>query len=90
MAGLSVYQIVAMMLELYHWTLIARIIISWLPIPRDNAIVRFIYEMTEPVMRPFRNILPPVGGLDLSPILVFMIFRLVSRWILEIVWRLGI
>lgn len=86
----SLYQIVAMMLRLYYFTLLARVFLSWFPISPDNPIVRFIYDMTEPVMRPFRGLLPPVGGLDFSPILVFLAFSVVSEWILRLLFRLGI
>lgn len=89
MVDFSVYSIVAVMLRLYYFTLLARIFISWVPLG-DNAFVRFIYDMTEPVMRPFRGLLPPVGGIDFSPILVFLLFRWASEAILGLLRGLGI
>lgn len=85
----SVYSIVEVMLVLYRYTLLARVFLSWLPIG-DNVVVRFIYDMTEPVLRPFRGILPPVGGLDFSPIVAFAVVRWLSGLILDLIWRLGI
>ncbi|NLN26808.1 MAG: YggT family protein [Firmicutes bacterium] len=90
MLDLSVYSVVSVVLHLYELTLLARVILSWLPLGRDNPVVRFIYDMTEPIMRPFRGVLPPVGGLDFSPMLVFLVFHWVRGIILGFLWRLGI
>jgi len=60
--------------------LVARIIFSWLP-PRHQAseLYLFLYKVTEPAMRPFRRLIPPIGGMDLSPILLFIILAVVIR-----------
>jgi YggT family protein len=66
-------------LRLYLFVLIIRIVMSWIPISPGSPmepIYRFFFMLTEPVLRPFRGLLPPVqmGGmaLDLSPILLFV------------------
>ena len=61
------------LLNLYTILLVVRVLFSWLP-PRAqaNRLYEFLYAITEPVLRPFRRVLPPVGGLDLSPILLFL------------------
>ena len=68
-------------LDIYKWVVIAAVIVSWLTafnvINQHNDIVRtllrILYALTEPVFRPIRKIIPPMGGLDLSPIIVFLI-----------------
>jgi YggT family protein len=68
-------------LEIYKWIVIAAVIVSWLTafnvINERNNFVRtllhILYSLTEPVFRPIRRILPSMGGLDLSPIVVFII-----------------
>jgi len=68
-------------LEIYKWVVIAAVIVSWLTafnvINSHNNFVRsllhILYALTEPVFRPIRKILPAMGGLDLSPIIVFVI-----------------
>ena len=68
-------------LELYKWVVIAAVIVSWLTafnvINQYNnfvrTLLRILYALTEPVFRPIRKILPALGGLDLSPIVVFVI-----------------
>jgi YggT family protein len=68
-------------LDIYKWIVIASVIVSWLTtfnvINSQNNFVRsllhILYVLTEPVFRPIRKIIPPIGGLDLSPIIVFLI-----------------
>jgi YggT family protein len=58
-----------------QWLVIAAALVSWVsPDPR-NPIVQFLYRMTEPLLRPFRRILPPsrTGGIDLSPLFVILL-----------------
>lgn len=62
-------------LEIIKWLVIVAAVVSWVnPDPR-NPIVQFLYRSTEPILRPFRRILPPgrTGGIDLSPILVILL-----------------
>lgn len=91
---LRVSAVVAMLFQLYSLTLLARIILSWVQavvhIDPYNPVVRFIYDMTEPVMRPFRQILPPIGGLDLSPILLFMLLNWVANMLVSTLRGLGL
>jgi YggT family protein len=73
--------LVAQLLSIYALVLFARIIVSWVtmfrPIPASLApLVRVLYDLTEPVMSFFRRFIPPVGGLDLSPIVIFIVIRL--------------
>ena len=68
-------------LDIYKWIVIAAVIVSWLTtfnvINSHNNFVRsllhILYVLTEPVFRPIRKIIPPIGGLDLSHIIVFLI-----------------
>lgn len=59
--------------------LFARIIFSWIRVsPYDETwgpIVRTVYEITEPILAPIRNALPPMGGLDFSVLIVFLLAR---------------
>lgn len=60
-------------LNAYMWIIIGRAIISWINVDPYNPIVRFLYEVTEPVLARIRRILPPFGGgLDFSPMIVMV------------------
>ncbi|MGE0201746.1 MAG: YggT family protein [Candidatus Melainabacteria bacterium] len=72
-------------LDLYTWILIARILLSWLPsIDWYRQPARFLNDITDPVLRIFRGIIPPLGGLDLSPILLFVAIEIVKSLLLSV------
>lgn len=74
--------LISQLLSIYGLILFVRIILSWTtqfwsPPQALTPLIRVIYELTEPVMAFFRRFIPPIGGLDLSPIVIFIILRLV-------------
>lgn len=68
--------------EILNLVLIIRIILSWVPHNRYHPIINFIYEITEPILKPFRNMINPIQGIDISPIIVFILLRLLRNLIL--------
>ena len=77
-------EILCYALQAYWFVLIVRIILSWTtmfwsPPPALTPVIRVVYDLTEPVMGIFRRYIPPVGGMDLSPIFIFIILNLVLR-----------
>ena len=78
---LALFQTIDLALNLYTWVLIASAIFSWLYAfnvinSRNqfvNAIGSFLFNVTEPVLRPIRRILPNLGGIDISPIILLLI-----------------
>jgi YggT family protein len=78
-------EIINLVFRLYSYAILARIALSWIPLERNNLVVQFIYKITEPILAPFRIILPLGGmGLDLSPIIVFFLINLLQRSIINI------
>ena len=78
-------EIINLVFRLYSYAILARIVLSWIPLERNNLVVQFIYKITEPILAPFRIILPLGGmGLDLSPIIVFFLINLLQRSIINI------
>ena len=70
------------LLKLYSYVVLIRVILSWLNPNPFNPIVRFIYVVTEPVLAPVRRVLPPIGGLDFSPIVVFVVISVLTAILL--------
>jgi YggT family protein len=68
-------------LDIYIYIIIGRAIISWVNADPYNPIVRALYLMTEPVLRPVRKLVPPhkLGGLDLSPLLVMLLLQFLKN-----------
>jgi len=76
-------QVLDLLLGLIQWLVIIAALISWVsPDPR-NPIVQFLFRTTEPILRPFRKILPPsrTGGIDLSPILVILLIFFLRQFL---------
>ena len=72
--GWLLYGAVAILLVL----IIARIVFSWLPFVRGGRFMWTLYSLTEPIMGPFRQIVPPLGMFDLSPILLILLLQIVQ------------
>ncbi|MBO8158578.1 YggT family protein [Thermosyntropha sp.] len=66
------------------WLIIARCVLSFIRHNPYQPIIKFIYDVTEPVMAPFRRLLPPAGGIDFSPILAILAVYLVQRLVYDL------
>jgi YggT family protein len=66
----AVASVLDFILTAYIWVIIARALISWVNPDPYNPIVRFLYNVTEPVLRPVRRLLPISMGIDFSPLIV--------------------
>jgi YggT family protein len=77
----ALFLVIDLALELYIWIVIAAAIFSWLVafnvVNTRNQVVAmigdFLYRITEPVLRPIRNALPNLGGIDISPVILFLV-----------------
>jgi YggT family protein len=73
-------------ITVYWFVLLARILLAWFPAPPSGpirAVSDLIFDVTEPVLRPFRNLIPPIRtgavALDLSPIILFIILAVLQQ-----------
>lgn len=73
--------IVSMFLNFYFFAILAMIILSWIAPGNQSPIIYLLHQLTEPVMAPFRRLLPSLGGLDLSPILVFIAIQIAQIFV---------
>ncbi len=74
----SILGVVGLVVNIYFFALLAMIILSWVaPASRHPALL-LLFQLTEPVMAPFRKMLPNMGGLDFSPILVFILINILQ------------
>jgi YggT family protein len=74
----SVLGVLGLLVNMYFFALLAMIILSWVAAGSRHPAIYLLYQITEPVMAPFRKVLPPMGGLDLSPILVFVLINIIQ------------
>lgn len=74
----GILGVAALLVEIYFFALLAMIILSWVAQGSRHPAIFLLYQITEPVMAPVRKLLPPMGGLDFSPILVFVLINVVQ------------
>jgi YggT family protein len=68
--------VVALLVQMYFFALLAMIILSWVAQGSRHPAIFLLYQITEPLMAPVRKILPSMGGLDFSPILAFILINI--------------
>lgn len=80
---LALAKILHMLLNAYMWIIIARAILSWVNPDPYNAIVRFIYNITEPVLHAIRQRMPfsSVGGIDFAPMIVLLVIMFLDSFL---------
>lgn len=76
--ALSAIMVMDVVLKVYFWALIIMIVSSWVAPSSNNPALILINQIVEPLMKPFRKMLPSMGGLDLSPIFVFLVIQVLE------------
>lgn len=70
--SMSIIELVSMAIKFYIFAILGQIILSWIAPQNYNPVVSLLYQITDPIMTPAKKIIPPMGGMDFSPILVFI------------------
>ncbi|MCZ4280998.1 YggT family protein [Kiloniella laminariae] len=84
-------------LDLFKWALIISIILSWLvnfnvvntQNPFVNTVGEFLWRLTEPALRPIRKVVPTISGIDLSPIVLFLIIMFIQNMLARLAYSIG-
>jgi len=90
-------ELIYRLIDIYVWVLIIGVIMSWLIafniINLSNQFVRTVYEvidrLTEPLLRPIRRILPDLGGVDISPVILILLLYFAQSVIARLAMRIG-
>ncbi|WP_336055224.1 YggT family protein [Nitratireductor sp. CH_MIT9313-5] len=90
---LALIQTIVMALDIYWWLIIGSAIFSWLyafnVVNSSNqfvgAVGNFLYRVTEPALRPIRRVLPDLGGIDISPIILLLILFFIRQFLITTV-----
>ncbi len=69
------YSIIVNLVNIYSWALIIYILMSWFPNARETSIGQFLTRICEPYLEPFRKIIPPIGMIDISPIVAILVLK---------------
>lgn len=83
-------KILELVLKLYLWVILARAILSWFRPSPYHPVVRFLYRITDPLFDRIRRFLPlQFGGLDFSPILVFLAILFLQEFLVKSLYQIG-
>jgi YggT family protein len=90
----ALLDVIMLALQIYVWLLIAAAILSWLIAfgvanTRNQAVAtigEFLYRITEPALRPIRAVLPHLGGIDISPVILILIIYFIQEVIIRYIY----
>jgi YggT family protein len=90
----ALLDVILIALQLYVWLLIAAAVVSWLiafnVVNTRNQVVAmladFLYRITEPALRPIRNLMPNLGGIDISPVILILIIYFIEQVIIRYIY----
>jgi len=74
-----IFLLLARVLQIYTFVLLIRILITWIPnLDPYHPIVQLLFQVTDPVLEPARKLIPPIGMIDISPIVVFIVLGILQ------------
>ena len=83
----TVLQVLAQTLQIYSLVLIVRVLLSWFPnLDWSNPVLSTVSSLTDPYLNAFRGLIPPLGGIDLSAILAFIVLNLLQSLVSQSIY----
>ena len=76
-----------LLLQILSLAILIRVLLSWFPVDPSNPIIRVLYEITEPVLMPFRRVIPRIGMLDLSPLAALLVIQFIQQNLPTLIFR---
>jgi YggT family protein len=74
-----IFELLANLIGIYTFVLLARILMSWIPnLDPYNPVVQILLQVTDPVLEPARKLIPSIGMIDISPIVVFIVLGIIQ------------
>ena len=86
---LTIAHLLKILLYIYLFIIIVQVIVSWINPDTYNSITMMMYQLSEPILRPIRGLIPSTGGLDFSPLVILVIINLLMILIISPLMDLG-
>lgn len=83
-------QLLQMVFQVYTLILIVRVLISWVNPDPFNPVVQFLSRVTDPVLEPLRRVIPPLGPIDISPIIALLLLQALQHFIVRTLWDFSV
>ncbi len=89
----TIYKTIDILLAVIEYAILARVIISWLPVPRNNRLILLLYQVTDPILVPVRNIISKSAFgknmmFDFSPVVAFILIGIVRNLLMKFLFTL--
>lgn len=78
---MEIAALLGLIIYLYSFVILARVLMSWVQVDPNSPLARTLIDLTEPVLAPICNLLPPTAGLDFSPIIAIVLLQVIGRMI---------
>lgn len=85
MIGQVLYQTVDLFFNIVLLLILVRIILSWLPQFRNNRFAEIVFGITEPILSPFQRLIPPMGMMDISPMVAILTLAVLQQILLFVI-----
>jgi YggT family protein len=79
------YNFIDILFTLLELAILARVLLSWFRVDPYHPAVAFLYQITEPILRPLRRVIPPLGMMDISPIVAMLLIGIIRQIIQAII-----
>ncbi|PEY41374.1 hypothetical protein CN354_06050 [Bacillus cereus] len=79
-----ILQALLLIIQIYSWALIIYILLSWFPGARESTFGDFLARICEPYLEPFRRFIPPLGMIDISPIVAIIALKLANSGLISL------
>ncbi|ELK45065.1 YggT family protein [Bacillus sp. SB49] len=83
------FNIIGTVIQLYSWVLIIYILLTWFPGARESSFGEILGRLAEPFLEPFRRIIPPLGMIDISPIVAILVLRFAGQGLNQLYFMLS-
>ena len=74
----TIAHIVGYLIEFLGFAIIIRSLLSWFPIDREGPVVQALVQITDPVLEPLRRVIPPIGMIDISPLVATILLFIIA------------
>lgn len=74
-------RFIVVLSQVLTFAILARAILTWFPVSRDNPVVAILFHVTEPILMPLRRIIPTIGFFDLSPMIAIIVLQVLSGFV---------
>jgi len=81
-------RVVSFLFDVWTVALLARVFLSWFNVSPYHPVVKILNTVTEPILGPLRRVIPPIGMMDISPIVAILLVQVLERLVITALWNL--